>query len=503
MPVILRPPSGLYAEGGGEAFRYISRCRTRTWGSHVCHPRFASLYRGLLTVEIVDSHHNRFQDIIGGDVDTATTTTLNSVTYGGSWTASPTQRVIDMMGEGGGSIAGRAYLPADPNAFAYWDVGFQNTESDLARKGYYYDNNGDALRFHAWSDGWTGGSLVHISTPSWPQNVAFGLTWPDPGSGTTHTAYIDGAKFGTLTSNGAFDADSRHEVWLGRGAAVFSYTQWLAIWNRELSASEMALVHADPFGMFRVYQAPVWIPGVTFNESLTEGVGLADVASHTYEHRPSVTEGVGLADTPSSIMEMTDSLAEGIGLADVSSSTMEMSGSLTEGVGLADVVGVSLEISKSLTEGVGLADTASSSKFDPQYARPDEDIGVTVWTTHLGGTTGLYLCIDESTPDDNDYVRSEESPSSSSYECGLSVVQDPDVQGGHQLSYRYRKIGSAQVDLTVKLKAGTTVIKTIQHNDIGTSWTTNEYLLTSAEVTSFRTNGGYADPRLEFIADAP
>ena len=137
-----------------------------------------------------------------------------------------------------------------------------------------------------------------------------------------------------------------------------------------------------------------------------------------------------------------------------------------------------------------------------QFARPDGDQSVGNWTTDGGGTTNLYQSIDEASPNDSDYVRSELSPSSSAYECTLGNIEDPQSSSGHVVRYRYRKdaAGGQQVDLTVQLRQGaSTVIASATHTNISETITAGSFTLSGAEADSIT---DYTDLRLRFIATA-
>lgn len=137
-----------------------------------------------------------------------------------------------------------------------------------------------------------------------------------------------------------------------------------------------------------------------------------------------------------------------------------------------------------------------------QFARPDGDQSVGNWTTDGGGTSNLYQSIDEASPSDADYVRSELSPSSSSYECTLGNLEDPQSSSGHVVRYRYAKdaAGGQTINLTVQLRQGaSTVIASATHNDISETVTAGSITLSGAEADAIT---DYSDLRLRFTATA-
>lgn len=101
-----------------------------------------------------------------------------------------------------------------------------------------------------------------------------------------------------------------------------------------------------------------------------------------------------------------------------------------------------------------------------QFAVPTSDFSVGAWTTQLGGTTNLFAVVDETTPDDTDYIRSELAPSSSPVTLGIGTLSTPGT-GPQYLRYRYGKDStSAQVDLTVELLEGASVVQTWIHTNV-------------------------------------
>jgi hypothetical protein len=137
-------------------------------------------------------------------------------------------------------------------------------------------------------------------------------------------------------------------------------------------------------------------------------------------------------------------------------------------------------------------------------SRPDADGAVGGWTTHLGGTTNLYQVVDEAAADDADYVQSGLDPTADTLILSLGALTDAGVSdaNSHRLRFRYRKPAgdAARVDLAVTVQAGATDVATRTFEDIPDDWTEGLVELTAGEVGDFRTNGGYADPRLKLSA---
>jgi len=129
------------------------------------------------------------------------------------------------------------------------------------------------------------------------------------------------------------------------------------------------------------------------------------------------------------------------------------------------------------------------------FARPNNDVSVGVWTP-----TPLWQQIDEVTFSDADKIDSGNNPVNETCEVGLSDVTDPAASTGHVVRYRYGKgaAGAKQIDLTVDLVQGTSVLATWSHTAISSSKVTAAQTLSGAQADSI-TN--YADLRLRFTAN--
>lgn len=141
-------------------------------------------------------------------------------------------------------------------------------------------------------------------------------------------------------------------------------------------------------------------------------------------------------------------------------------------------------------------------EYNPQFARPSSDVSDGSWTDQAGGTD-LRAAIDETFPDEADYIRSSTSPPSADIcEIALSSVTDPAASVDHIVRYRYAKSqsGGAQINLTVRLFDGGTQIAAWTHTDIDENWTEAAQVLSAGEANSI---GNYADLRLKFEAIAP
>ncbi|MGH6718760.1 MAG: hypothetical protein ACREER_05530 [Alphaproteobacteria bacterium] len=127
-----------------------------------------------------------------------------------------------------------------------------------------------------------------------------------------------------------------------------------------------------------------------------------------------------------------------------------------------------------------------------QFARPDSDIAVGLWTA-----TPLWSKIDEATADDADLITSSNNSTSDICELGTSNVTDPAVSTGHIVRYRYKKsaAGGHTVNLRTRLLQGATQIASWTHNNISETFADATQTLSGAEADSIT---DYTNLRLEF-----
>lgn len=129
-----------------------------------------------------------------------------------------------------------------------------------------------------------------------------------------------------------------------------------------------------------------------------------------------------------------------------------------------------------------------------QYGRPDSDVDINNYTDQASGTTNIFQSIDEVTASDADYVKSDVAPDSSAAGFGLSNIEDPQVNSGHIVRYKYKKdaSGGATINMRVELRQGYlgessqgTLIHTESLLNVpGSAWQTGTFTLTSSEANT-------------------
>lgn len=136
-----------------------------------------------------------------------------------------------------------------------------------------------------------------------------------------------------------------------------------------------------------------------------------------------------------------------------------------------------------------------------EFLRPNADVTDGSWTNELGNNTNLFASIDEETANDSDYIRSSDSPTNDTAEVALSDPSGGTVaSGAHIVRYRYRAVGSTDMNLTVALYEGGTEIASWTHNNVGTGYVDQSQTLTAPQVASIT---DYTNLRLRFTANRP
>ena len=127
--------------------------------------------------------------------------------------------------------------------------------------------------------------------------------------------------------------------------------------------------------------------------------------------------------------------------------------------------------------------------------RPFTDVTDGGWTDQSGGTS-LADAIGEDPVDDANYIKSSSSPSNDACEIALS---DPPgaLRSPVKVQSRFRKEGTAAINLTVRLMQGATQIATWTYTGISASFIDQEETLTAPQVAAI-TNAN--DLRLVFEA---
>lgn len=148
-----------------------------------------------------------------------------------------------------------------------------------------------------------------------------------------------------------------------------------------------------------------------------------------------------------------------------------------------------------IVPGVALRDTAARLRQRPGLATYATADGANPggWTTDTGATTGLFGRLDETTPDDADYVQSPLAPSGNAVTFALGALPDPGVDDGTRLRLRYGKDDPGQeIDVLVELLAGGVPVATRTYPDVPLGWQEASEVLSPAELQAFRANGGFA-----------
>jgi hypothetical protein len=122
------------------------------------------------------------------------------------------------------------------------------------------------------------------------------------------------------------------------------------------------------------------------------------------------------------------------------------------------------------------------------------------WVDESSASTNLFSKVNEITADDLGFVQSPVDPANAAVEFKLASLGDPNLSGGHSVSYRYQKDVAAgkTIDLTVELRQGAVVKATQTVVNIANGWITGVLQLTTTQADSIT---DYSDLRIRFNAN--
>lgn len=133
----------------------------------------------------------------------------------------------------------------------------------------------------------------------------------------------------------------------------------------------------------------------------------------------------------------------------------------------------------------------------PQSAIPGADLENTGFVTEAGLNTGLFQSINETSPNDSDFIKTNPSgPGTFVYEADLTALEEPLTRDNHMVKYRLGAVGEGDTSITVHLRQGLTTIASWTHTGL-TDFTTFSRVLTTTEAQSIT---DYNDLRLRFEA---
>ncbi len=141
----------------------------------------------------------------------------------------------------------------------------------------------------------------------------------------------------------------------------------------------------------------------------------------------------------------------------------------------------------------------------PQYtpavlAPPTADVSNPGGFTNESGGGTLWSHIDETVPDDQDYLQSPLHPAAAECEVAVQAIADPHLSTCHEVDIRYGKdaAGGDNIDITVQLRQGAVVIASQLFQNVGAGFTLGKLALTAAQADAIT---DYTNLRLHFIAN--
>ena len=144
-----------------------------------------------------------------------------------------------------------------------------------------------------------------------------------------------------------------------------------------------------------------------------------------------------------------------------------------------------------------LGSTLTVVSVNLQYGFPIADNTLSGWKSEP-----LWTKVDETIPSTLDYITSYNLPVNDECEMQLTAFGTPGSSNNHSLNFIYQKSNSdnTQIDLTISIYQGLTLIATRSYADIPFRWVQNSFLLTPGEVSNI---SDYTNLRVRFKANKP
>lgn len=141
--------------------------------------------------------------------------------------------------------------------------------------------------------------------------------------------------------------------------------QYLGLWNRALSDSEILSLSDNPWQIFKSQSRRIFVAsaagGTVWNVSVSESITLADTLSSIAAFQSAQAESIALVDSQSVTNLAVASLSEAMTLSDTPSAGTVTGASIAEAITLAESVSSSALYAVSLAEALTLADAVTSA----------------------------------------------------------------------------------------------------------------------------------------------
>jgi hypothetical protein len=228
------------------------------------------------------------------------------------------------------------------------------------------------------------------------------------------------------------------------------------------------------------------------------GTGAASASGAAIVAATATATGTGASSVAGAEIAAATASAAGTGASAVAGTGIFASTAAATGIGAASGTGAQLTAATANAAGIGAA-IANGTIPAFSYLRPDADDTTGGWLNETNGTP-LYPSVDEAAPaSDADLIHSSNNPTADICRFRLSnpgaVLAPPG-----KLRIRYRREGTGGVvNLTIRLKQGTTQIGAWTFNDIPSTFTTTAQALTTGEYASIT---DFNDLFVELQADA-
>jgi hypothetical protein len=207
-----------------------------------------------------------------------------------------------------------------------------------------------------------------LNIPSWQvrRPITLAVTCANYASDTFVNAsiYVDGRWLGDVSPFTSIAKESARFRWYGQSSGNVLYS-WLYRWNRALSASEIALLDADPYAIFASPRRPVFFGpaggSIISGAGSSAGVATASGVGRSLAVSAGSTAGVGAASGTGRSLAIASASSAGVATASGTGRSLAIAAGSSSGIATASGTGRSLAIAAGSSAGVATASGVGQS----------------------------------------------------------------------------------------------------------------------------------------------
>jgi len=208
------------------------------------------------------------------------------------------------------------------------------------------------------------------------------------GNGTNRSLWLNGK----LDKTGAIAAYTNPaDVGIGArsdGAMEFTgFIDNIIAYNRALSASEIALLYREPFGMITTARKRAFlivipaVGGQNFIRTVDDSLGITDVETEVKEIIRTFDESMGVVDDREKIHVAIRTVAESMGITDTTDGIKGIIRTVADSIGITDAEARVIVFVRTIAESMGITDT--TSRIQEVYRVIAESMGITDSMTRI------------------------------------------------------------------------------------------------------------------------